>query len=160
MNHFTARFEDNKCIINNGSAILGVIEFEDRKRVIASLILEDTIFRAHPASISDKNIVITVNDAILLKFKFDYLWGGAALYVDDEPTGYKIIGKAFKPGSRLVDAEGNDLIVVVNASNWKETAGLKIEVIDSQVTGFLIMATVYYHIYTSASNLYSLVGIV
>lgn len=160
MTHFAARFEDNKCIIHNENAILGVIEFEDKKRVLANLILDHTIFMAHPASTSDKNIVITANDAILLKFKFNYLWGGASLYVDDEPTGYKVMGKAFKPGSRLVDADGNDMIVVVNASNWSETQGLKIEVIDDQVTAFLIMTTVYYHIYTTASNLYSLVGIV
>ncbi|RWX01582.1 hypothetical protein [Flavobacterium cerinum] len=160
MTHFTARFEDNKCIIHNGTAILGVIQFEDKRRIVASLILENTIFSAHPASSSDKNIVITANDAILLKFKFDYLWGGASLYVYDEPTGYKITGKAFKPGSRLVDIDGNDLIVVVNASKWSENQGLKMEVIDTQVTAFQIITTVYYHLYTSASKLYSMVGIV
>lgn len=160
MNHFAARFEENKCIVHSEEAIIGVIEFEDRRRVIANLILDETIFRAHPVSDSDKNIVITVNNAVLLKFKFDYLWGGASLYVGEEPTGYKITGKAFKPGSRLVDADGNDLIVVVNASNLSEKQGLNIEVVDSQVTPFQIMTTVYYHIYTSASKLYSMVGIV
>ena len=158
MAHFAARFEDNKCIVHNDNTILGVIEFENKTRVVASLILDNAIFSAHPGSASDKNIVITANDAILLKFKFDYLWGGATLFVDDESTGYKVTGKTFKPGSRLVDADGNDLIVVTNASNWSEKQGLNIEVIDPQVTPFLILATVYYHIYTSAANLYNFVG--
>lgn len=159
MAHFAARFENNKCIVHSDSTILGVIEFENKTRVVASLILDNIIFRAHPASASDKNIVIMANDTILLKFKFDYLWGGATLFVDDESTGYKVTGKAFKPGSRLVDANGNDLIVVTNASNWSESQGLNIEVIDPQVTPFLILATVYYHIYTLTANLYNFVGI-
>lgn len=160
MAHFTANFEGNKCIVYNHDTVLGVIEFENNTRVVASIILDDTIFKTHQASATDKDIVITTNDAVLLKFKFDYLWGGATLFMGGEPTGYKVTGKAFKPGSRLVNSEGHDMVVVKNASNWSEKQGLDIEVIDSQVTNFLIMATVYYHIYTSAAKLYSMVGIV
>lgn len=159
MAHFTAKFEGNKCIVHNEGTVLGVIEFENNTRIEASIILDDTTFKAHQASASDKDIVITTNDAILLKFKFDYLWGGATLFMGDELTGYKITGKAFKPGSRLVNADGNDMVVVKNASNWSEKQGLDIEVTDTQVTDFLIITTVYYHIYTSAANLYKFVGI-
>jgi hypothetical protein len=146
MADFKAKIEDNKCIIYN-TGILGVIEYDDKKKIEASLALDNMVYRAEPGA--DKNIVISLDGTELLKFRFDYLWGGATLIAEGEKTPYKITGKALKKGTRLIDGDNNDMIVVKTVPDAFSMAEFEIEVQDPQVTDFLIVATVYYHIYAS-----------
>lgn len=92
MPDFTAKIEDNKCVIFNGS-IISVIEF-DHKQLTASLIVGNVVYRIEPGK--DKNMRVLENGTEIVKFKFDYWWGGATLIINGEETSYQITGKAFK----------------------------------------------------------------
>lgn len=148
MPDFTAKIEDNKCVIFNGS-IISVIEF-DRKQLTASLIVGNVIYPIEPGK--DKNMRVLENGTEVIKFKFDYWWGGATLIINGEESNYQITGKAFKKGTRLVDGDKKDMVVVTTASIWvmKE---FNIKVLDPQVTDFMMAITVYYHIYASVGKM-------
>jgi hypothetical protein len=149
MTDLIARFEDNKFVVYSNDNIVGWVAFDGNQRVSADLMVSGDIFRAEPESAKVKDIVLRQGADTLFKFKFNYLWGGAEIQTNGEDTGYDIKGKLFKPGTRLVDAEENDLVVVVTES--PETR-MRINVVSSEVSPLMVMATLYYHIYTSAAN--------
>jgi hypothetical protein len=80
------------------------------------------------------------------------MWGGATLIINGEETAYQITGKAFKKGTRLIDGDKNDMIVVTTSGVWKMSE-FDIHVVDPEVTEFLIAITVYYHIYASNAKM-------
>lgn len=148
MKYLTARFENARFIVYEGETIFGEIAI-DYKSVEATISIEDITFRAEQED-DDKNIVVKQEGNILFKFKFDYLWGGAEIRMGGKDTGYDVKGRWFKPGTRLTDAEDHDLVVVVTKGELNPE--LEITVTDTETSHLMILATVYYHIYTSAGK--------
>lgn len=140
MPHFKAIIEDNTCKIFN-TVVLAVIQYDDKRKILANLIVGDFAFRLEPGI--DKNVRFLENGIEILKFKFDYWWGSATLITNGEPTGYKITGKAFKPGTRLVDADNNDMVIVKASKGSFMMADFDVEAIYPDLTPFLIAITVY-----------------
>ncbi len=58
------------------------------------------------------NTIISKYGKELLTCVFHPVCGNLELQASGEDTGFDIKGKWFKPGTRLTDAENNDLIVV------------------------------------------------
>lgn len=153
MANFLAKYEDFKFVVYKDDAVFGWISF-DSKLVSATIFIENEEYRAEPESATEKDIVIRKNGVTLFKFKFDYLWGGAELHVNGEDTGYEVTGKWFKEGTRFTDADSNDLVVAV--SDQSIPPQTRIDIIDeTEATPLMIMATLYYHVYTSASKTFS-----
>ena len=88
-------------------------------------------------------------DAEIFTSVFDRTWGNLELRFAGEDTGYDIRGRWFKLGTRLVDADDNDLIVA-KTDVWSGR-NMTIEVMDENVSGILIAATLYHHIRASAA---------
>lgn len=146
MANFTAKAEHGVFVVYSGSNIFGRIVFDD-DNISASLYADSEIYRAEPESKTEKDIVVKNSGATLFKLKFDYLLGGADLLINGEDTGFEITGKLFKPGTRFVDADNNDLIIATGVS-----PEIKITVNDNESTPLMIITTLYYHLYVSASK--------
>ncbi len=144
-----AKYENYRYNIYNDDLLYGAIVY-DHNKVSASVFVGEKEFRAVPESDTEKDIVLQFEGKTLFKFKFDYVWGGSEIVQDGEKTGYEITGKFLKPGTRLVDAESNDLVVA--ESNEQIPAVITITVFENDVLPIMVMATVYYHLYTSASK--------
>lgn len=126
--------------------LYGEIIFDNN--VEASLIADNKTYRAERGA--NKNISLKKDGQTLCTFNFDYVWGGAEITVDGIDTGLDIRGRWFKPGTRLTDIDDNDLIVAV-----KKGDGLEVKVIDESISPEMILATIYYHIYTSEGKMLS-----
>lgn len=148
MKNYLAKVDDRKLVVYDDSVVCGEIAFSGGA-VIAEITISESRYHAAPQSESDKNIVISEGGRPLFKFKFDYVWGGASLEVDGEDIGLDVTGKFLKPGTRLVDADGNDLVVAV--SNDLNPSEISLTVVE-EISPILVMATLYYHIYTSTSK--------
>jgi hypothetical protein len=138
------KYEDQKIIVRDKDAIYGWIIF-DENNIEATLQVTGKALKAVRGD--DKNIILKQDDASLFTFKFDYLWGGAELVVDGVDTGYDIKGRWFKPGTRLTDENDKDLVIAVKQGN-----GLEVTITDVDISPVMVMATIYYHIYTSGSK--------
>lgn len=153
MPDFIAKYQDDRFVVYKGDSneVFGSIVFDEGRRVSAYLQTENTLYRAEPESETDKDIVIRRDGAVLFKFKFDYVWGGAELYMNGEDTGYDVTGKFFMPGTRFTDKEHRDLIVAV--SDEQEPPETVIDIVgDEEVSPLMVMATLYYHLYASAGK--------
>jgi hypothetical protein len=100
----------------------------------------------------NKNIVLSENGKPLFTFKFDKLWGGAEIVNAVNGAGLEIKGRWFKIGTRLIDENDNDLVVVVNGDN-----GYEVTVNGNDIDPLMIISTVYYHIYATRGKLLGLV---
>lgn len=151
MSNFTAELEGGKIVVRDSDNVLGYIIFE-KNNINAVIHIGDDEFQTHPENESDKDIILTQSGQTLLKFKFDYLRGNAEIQKEGEDTGYDIKGKWFKAGTRLTDSSDNDLVVVVSKESLTPNVEIKI-LNEEEGTPLMIMATLYYHLYTSASKL-------
>ncbi|WP_313806963.1 hypothetical protein [Flavobacterium sp.] len=97
-----------------------------------------------------KNMVLKENGKALFTFKFDYIWGGAEIVTNGVDTGYDIKGRWFKPGTRLTNENDKDLIIAT-----KKDDGLEVVVVDENIDPTMVLATIYYHIYSSGSKMLS-----
>lgn len=138
------KYEDQKIIVCDKDAMYGWIIF-DENNIEATLHVTGKVLKA--ARGQDKNIILKHDDVSLFTFKFDYLWGGAELVSDGADTGYDIKGRWFKPGTRLTDENDKDLVIAVKKDN-----GLEVTIADVNISPVMVMATIYYHIYTSGSK--------
>jgi len=155
MKELAAKYEIRTCTVYSGKEIVGEIIYDDNKHIAATMFVNGRSFKIEPVSDSDKNIIIREESNTILKFDFDYLWGGATLLSDNEETGYEIKGKFLKPGTRLVDEDNNDLVVVTTLETLPPSAQFKIIVHSDEINDFLIVSTLYYHNYASAGKLLS-----
>ena len=155
MKELKARYEVNSCVVHDGGEAIGEIVYENNKHIIATMFVGGKSYKIEPESATEKNIVIREDGSTIVKFDFDYLWGNATLLFENEETGYEIKGKFLKSGTRLVDSDNNDLVVVTTAETTVSAVDYDIVVNDEEVNNFLILATLHYHNYTSASKLLS-----
>lgn len=95
----------------------------------------------------DKNMILKENDVSIFTFKFDYLWGGAEVVSGNEDTGFDIKGRWFKPGTRLINEDDVDLVVV----KLKDSK-LEATILSEDVNKIMVVSTIYYHIYASAGK--------
>ncbi|MGV3459552.1 MAG: hypothetical protein ACO1N9_03755 [Flavobacterium sp.] len=148
----TAQIEESKMVARDNGKLFGYIAF-NTGNISATITVNDKEYYIGPESATEKDIVLKQNGLTLMKFKFDYLWGNAEIHSDGEDTGYDIKGRWFKSGTRFTDAEDNDLIVVKS----KENQSAEISILDEdEATPIMTMATLYYHMYTSAAKYRSL----
>jgi hypothetical protein len=96
----------------------------------------------------DNNIELLNNNKTLFKFNFDYLWGGAEILTNGEDTGFDIKGRWFIPGTRLTDNNNQDLIIAVKTND-----GLDVTIFDENIAEEMILATIYYHLYSSRGKM-------
>lgn len=114
--------------------------------------VRDKVFRVEKGH--DKNMELKYQNQVLFRFEFDYIWGGAEITSNGIDTGYDIKGWWFKPGTRLTDHNDKDLIIAV-----KKNDGLEVTILDESISEEMILATVYYHIYSSAGKMLSVMMI-
>jgi hypothetical protein len=145
MKNLSVKLEDSKFKIYDKDDLFGEIIF-DKNSTAASLLLKDKKLRTEKDS--DNNMVLKDDQNDLFTLKFDYIWGGAEIIANKLDTGFDIKGRWFKPGTRLINQDDNDLIIAVKKGN-----GLEVSVLDERVSDVMIIATIYFHLYTSASKL-------
>jgi len=145
MRNLTVKLEDNTFVVREETARYGLIIFDQNN-------LEATIHTRHKVlqviQGADKNMVLTENGTHLFTFAFDHVWGGAELVSNGVDTGLDIKGRWFKPGTRLTDAQDEDMVVAVKSGN-----GLTVSVLHEDTDDTLVMATIYYHLYASAGKM-------
>ncbi len=151
MTTYNAAWQDKRTtIVYNENFPFAKIEFDDSQWPIygsATLFVGDKIFRAELAN--GNNTIIMHGDAEIFTAVFHPLWGNLELRQSGQDTGYDIKGKWFKPGTRLTDADDNDL-VVITADMW---TGKNIEISAvPDISGLMVVATLYYHIRASAAK--------
>lgn len=148
MTQLTVKLEDSKFKIYSDENLYGEIVF-DKNNIEASLITNNKILRAERTL--DKNIQVKYENQTLFTYNFDYIWGGAELILNGLDTGFDIKGRWFKPGTRLTDNEEKDLVIVV-----KKNDGLSVSILEENVSAEMILATIYYHIYSSGGKMLSI----
>lgn len=152
---YTAKFDGNTVRVYNGEKLFGSIDFSKERMAHADIFIYADRFHVGPESATDKDIVVTKAGVPVFKFNFDKLWGGAEIETNGEPTGYQVKGKWFKPGTRLVDEDSNDLIVV--KSDESIPPSMILEVKEDTLSPIMVMSTLFYHIYASHSKTLSVV---
>lgn len=145
---YTAKFDGKTVRVYNGEKLFGSIDFSKERMAHADIFIYTDRFHVGPESATEKDIVVTKADLPVFKFNFDKLWGGAEIEANGEPTGYEVKGKWFKPGTRLVNENDEDLVVIKN-DNAITLKGFDLEVNDEDIEPVMIMSTLYYHIYAS-----------
>jgi len=150
---FLTRFENEQYVVYKGDTqeVEGRIVFDNEARVEADLYVGSEKYRVESQSAEDKDIVLRKDADVLFKFRFDPLWGGAELFINNEDTGYEVSGKLFMPGTRFMDKDGNELVVAGSDNSTPPVIVTDITG-DEEVTLLMVLATIYYHIYTSASE--------
>lgn len=141
MKKFTVKKEGQNFKICSEEKNYAEIQF-DKNNLEATLQTDDITLRVERGD--TKDLVLKENSKTLFVFKFDYVWGGAELVSDGVDTGFDIKGRWFKPGTRLTNDEDKDLIVAV-----KKNDGLEVTIFDESISDKMILATIYYHIYSS-----------
>ncbi|AWH85898.1 hypothetical protein HYN59_12630 [Flavobacterium album] len=149
MKELTVKRQDKLYTIYNGDSVYGQIIFDD-KGFGAAIIVDGNIYRTEQENPKSANKILKHNDTILFRFKYDKIWGGATLQSGNEDMGYSIIGKWFKPGTRLIDKDKTDLVVVVSSQGFKTK--IRTEIHDETIAPVMVMATIYYHLYASAAK--------
>lgn len=147
MKKLIVKLEDSKFKIYSDEKLFGEIVF-DKNNIEASLMTNSKILRAEKGP--EKNIQLKCGDQTLFTFNFDYIWGGAEITSNGIDTGFDIKGRWFKPGTRLTDNEDKDLIIAV-----KKNDGLEVTIFEEVISAEMILATIYYHIYSSRGKLLS-----
>jgi hypothetical protein len=150
MKNITVKNEGLKFIVYSEYNIYAEIVFEENN-IEAELKTATKKYKAERDN--DKNIVIKDESRYLFTFKFDYIWGGAEIISNGIETGLEVKGKWFKPGTRLTNDSNEDLIIVT-----KKEEGLEVTIIDEDITDIMILATIYYHLYTSRGKLLSVLA--
>lgn len=141
MKKFTVKKENQNFKIFSEEKNFAEIIF-DKNNIEATLQTDTITLRVERGD--TKDLVLKENTKIVFTFKFDYVWGGAQLVSNGVDTGFDIKGRWFKPGTRLTNDEDKDLIVAV-----KKNDGLEVTVFDESISEKMILATIYYHIYSS-----------
>lgn len=141
MKKFTVKKENQNFKIFSEEKNFAEIIF-DKNNIEATLQTDTITLRVERGD--TKDLVLKENTKIVFTFKFDYVWGGAQLVSNGLDTGFDIKGRWFKPGTRLTNDEDKDLIVAV-----KKNDGLEVTVFDESISEKMILATIYYHIYSS-----------
>ena len=108
----------------------------------SQLLIDGKLFEVSEGE--DKNMLLSDANQTIFTFKLDYLWGGADLISKGTDTGYNIKGRWFKPGTRLIDENNKDLVIVKNTNN-----GYEATVEDDTLDKIMVVSTIYYHIYGS-----------
>lgn len=150
MSKLSVTYEDYVFVVRKEDETYGWIAF-DKGNLEATINVAGKTLRAERGD--DKNIVLKEAGKDLFTFKFDYLWGGAELLSYGKDTGFDIKGRWFKPGTRLTDDQDNDLVVAVKKGN-----GMDVTIADTEVSPVMVMATIYYHIYSSAGKMLSVLA--
>lgn len=150
MRKYSVKKEGTKFLIllndqNNSEIIF------DENNIEATLKSDNKTLRAEKGL--KGNIEIKESNETLFTLKFDFIWGGAEIIANGVDTGLDIKGKFFKPGTRLTDANNEDLVVVV-----KKNDGLEVIVNDDKIDPTMLITTIYYHIYASRSLMTSLIA--
>lgn len=151
MAHYIGKFDGYTLRVFDGESVIGSVDFSRDNTAHADLYIHKHRYHIGPESAEEKDIVVTDAPDVLFKFKFDYLWGGAEIQSFGEDTGFDVKGKWFKPGTFLSDADSNDIVSVKTNSN----NDLEISVSDESLSKIMLLSTVYYHVYASASKLRS-----
>ena len=112
----TAKIEENKMVARQNGKLFGYITFSTGN-ISATIHIDGNEYYMGPESATEKDIVLKQNGLVLLKFKFDYLWGSAEIQSNGQDTGYDIKGRWFKSGTRFTDADDNDIIIVKSKEN-------------------------------------------
>ena len=133
-NTFTIYFEDK---------IYAEIVFNNYKNAVLKFDNKVLLVEEGP----DKNMILKEHDISVFTFKFDYLWGGAEIIAGDVDTGYDIKGRWFKSGTRLINEDDLDLVIVKIKNDDLEAL-----VLDDSLSKMMVVATIYYHIYASAGK--------
>ncbi|RYZ79114.1 MAG: hypothetical protein EOP06_27800 [Proteobacteria bacterium] len=150
MTNYIGKFDGYTLRVFNGTSVIGSIDFNRDGTPNADIYVLKKRYHVGPTSTTDKNIRVTSANTELFTFKFDALWGGAELETNGQETGFEVKGKWFKPGTRLVDAQSNDLVAIKNGDVALE---LDIAVSAEDIPEVMLLATVYYHVYSSRSKL-------
>lgn len=143
-----AKQVDKVFTIYSQDEIYASIKFLDSKN--SEINIDGNFFQTEAES--DKNMLLKKDEKVIFKFKFDYLFGDAEIVSDESASNYEIIGRWFKPGTRLINEEDKDLVVVKNSGN-----DIEVQIVDEKVSKLMVVSTVYYHIYASSGKLTSLV---
>lgn len=149
MKKLTVKYQDSKFRIISDEKLYGEIIF-DENNIDASLHISNKILRAEKGP--DKNIELRNNNKTLFKFVFDYIWGGAEISSNGEDTGFDIKGRWFRPGTRLTDKDDKDLIIAV-----KKNDGLDVSILDENIAEEMVLATIYYHLYSSRGKMLAVI---
>lgn len=149
MKILTVKKQENKFQVFEKDSLYAEIIF-DTNDIDASLVKENELWRIERDS--NKNLVLKQSEHVLFSFKFDYTWGGAEIITSGIDTGYDIKGRWFKPGTRLINAQDEDLIIAVKKGN-----GMEVKILDNDISTAMILATIYYHVYASAGKMLSLI---
>ncbi len=147
------KFERNTVRLFNENTLYGSIDFSAERAFQADIFVYADRFHVGPKSETDKNLVVTKGDKTLFTFEFDKLWGGAEIASEGEENGYEVKGRWFKPGTRLVDNDDKDLVVVVS----KELTNTVEVSVAENVEAVMVLSTLYYHLYASGSKTLSVV---
>ena len=145
MKKLIVKLQDSKFNIYSDEKLYGQILF-DKNNIEASLLCDNKTLRAEKGP--EKNIQLKHENQTLFTLEFDYIWGGAEITSNRIDTGFDIKGRWFKPGTRLTDNEDRDLIIAIKKNN-----GLEVTVLDEEILVEMILATIYYHIYSSRGKM-------
>lgn len=148
MKTFQVTSHENNFKIYAADEFFGEIIFENTTHAELKLLNKSY----HTSQNEDKDVVLNENGKPLFTLKFDKLWGGAEIINSENYEGFEIKGRWFKVGTRLIDEQDNDLIIVVN-----ENEGYLVTVNDGSVSPLMIISTIYYHIYASRMKLLALI---
>jgi len=152
MKTYTADWQDKEtAIIFNDEKPFGQVTFDASKWVLygnALLLAGGETFRAELAQ--GNNVTILQGETEIFTAVFRPLWGNLELRLAGEDTGYDVKGKWFKAGTRLTDAEDNDMIIVTS-DPWTGRQ-MEITVADAAVSDLMVVATIYFHIRASAAK--------
>lgn len=150
MTILTVKKQQNKFQVFAKDSLFAEIIFDKNNIIDASLIKEDEIWKIERDT--NSNLVLKHNEHVLFTFEFDYVWGGAEIMTSGIDTGYDIKGRWFKPGTRLINAQDEDLVIAV-----KKDDGMEVTVLDDNISTPMVLATIYYHIYASAGKMLSVI---
>lgn len=152
MKNLSVKQEQHTFNVYDNNKVFAQIIF-DENRIDATLKVGNKTLQAVRAA--TKDMELKEGPVTLFSFKFDYIWGGAEIISDSVDTGFDIKGRWFKPGTRLTDDADKDLVVAVKKGN-----GLEVSVLDEAISPTMIVATIYYHIYSSGGKMRSVLGAV
>lgn len=152
MKKYTGSFDKNTVRVYDGDTLFGSIDFNRDLPAHADIFIYADRFHIGPKSATEKNIVLTKADATVFTFAFDKIWGGAEIMSDGNQTGYEVKGRWFRAGTRLIDADDKDVVVVV--TNEFSQPAIEITVYE-KTEPVMVMSTLYYHLYASRSKMLS-----
>jgi len=145
MKTFQVTYSNNAFTIFDGDLVYATIEFLKNSRN-ALIHMDSKTYVLSPDS--DKNMLLKLEDTLLFKFQFQYLWGQIKLLMNGEDHLYSIKGKWFKTGTYLCDTANRDLLKIYNNS-----IGFKIECYVPAIDKILVACTTFQHIVSSKTLL-------